>query len=116
MAVSSSASAESKDDGAKDELRDAIEKNWLIPLGLTNMEKCDVSLRLHMTPEGVVNKIDVLGDDSDPDCHTIAESARRAILITQAELGHLPVQRDNYNPTIIVRWPMKVICEERGGC
>ena len=47
---------------------------------------------------------------------TIAESARRAILITQSELGRLPIPADKYNPTIVVRWPMKLICEQRGGC
>jgi hypothetical protein len=116
MAVSSCASAESKYDRAKDELRDAIEKNWLIPLGLPNAENCTTSLRLHVTPEGIVNKIDVLQDHDDPDCDAIAQSARRAVLITQNELGHLPIPQDHYYPTIIVRWPMKVICGERGGC
>src|SRR4051812_9414249 len=99
-----------------DGIRTAIEKNWLIPLGMANAESYTVSLRLHLTPDGVVTQVDVLDDNADPGFRTIAESARRAILITQTELGRLPIPADKYNPTIIVRWPMKLICEQRGGC
>jgi membrane protein involved in colicin uptake len=99
-----------------DGIRSAIEKNWLIPLGMANAENYTVSLRLHLTPDGVVTQIDVLDDIADPGFRTIAESARRAILITQSELGRLPIPADKYNPTIVVRWPMKLICEQRGGC
>jgi hypothetical protein len=83
---------------------------------MANAESYTVSLRLHLTPDGVVTKIDVLDDNADPGFRTIAESARRAILITQSELGRLPIPPDKYNPTIVVRWPMKLICEQRGGC
>jgi hypothetical protein len=99
-----------------DGIRSAIEKNWLIPLGMANAEAYTVSLRLHLTPDGVVTQIDVLDDNGDPGFRTIAESARRAILMTQNELGRLPIPPDKYNPTIVVRWPMKLICEQRGGC
>jgi hypothetical protein len=99
-----------------DGIRTAIEKNWLIPLGMANADAYTVSLRLHLTPDGVVTQIDVLDDNADPGFRTIAESARRAILITQSELGRLPIPADKYNPTIVVRWPMKLICEQRGGC
>ena len=99
-----------------DGIRSAIEKNWNIPIGMANAEAYTVSLRLHLTPDGVVTQIDVLDDNSDPGFRTIAESARRAILITQGELGRLPIPPDKYNPTIVVRWPMKQICEQRGGC
>jgi hypothetical protein len=99
-----------------DGIRTAIEKNWLIPLGMANADSYTVSLRLYLTPDGVVTKIEVLDDNGDPGFRTIAESARRAILITQSELGRLPIPADKYNPTIVVRWPMKLICEQRGGC
>jgi len=79
-------------------------------------ESCAPSLRLHLTPESVVTQIEVLEDKAGPDCRTLAESGRRAVLITQSELGRLPIAPDKYNPTIIVRWPMKVICEQVGGC
>ncbi|WP_395020507.1 hypothetical protein [Dongia sp.] len=116
LAVASCASAPSADDGAKDDLRAAIERNWNIPIGVSDLEKCTASLRLHLTPEGVVTKIDVLQENDDPDCNAVAESARRAVLMTQNELGHLPIPPDQYKPTITVRWPMKQICEQRGGC
>ena len=116
VAASSCASTKSADRSANDDLRGAIEKNWLVPLGMTDAEKCTTSLRLHLTPEGVVTQIDVFQENDDPDCNTIAESARRAVLITQNELGHLPIPSDKYNPTITVVWPMKQICGERGGC
>jgi outer membrane biosynthesis protein TonB len=99
-----------------DGIRSAIEKNWLIPVGMANAESYTVSLRLYLTPDGVVTKIEVLDDTGDPGFRTIAESARRAILITQNELGRLPIPKDKYNPTLVVRWPMKLICEQRGGC
>jgi hypothetical protein len=99
-----------------DGIRSAIEKNWLIPLGMANMENYTVSLRLHLTPDGVVTQIDVLDDTGDTGFRTIADSAKRAILMTQSELGRLPIPPDKYNPTIVVRWPMKLICEQRGGC
>jgi hypothetical protein len=99
-----------------DELSAAIEKNWMVPVGVTNAEDYTVSLRLHVTSEGVVKQIEVLEASDDPGFRTLAESARRAVLITQAELGRLPIPKDKYSPTIIVRWPMKLICEQRGGC
>jgi hypothetical protein len=117
VAMTSGASAETVlDDSNADRLRTAIEKNWLIPIGMDNMERCTTSLRLHLTPQGVVTQIDVLDQNDDPDCRTLAESARRAVLITEDELGHLPIPPDKYNPTIVVRWPMKLICEQHGGC
>ena len=117
LSVSSCAGAKpANDDGGKDDLRAAIEKNWLIPVGVPNAEKCTTSLRLHLAPEGVVTAIDVLQENDDPECNTIAESAKRAVLMTQNELGHLPIPVDEYNPTITVVWPMKLICEQRGGC
>jgi outer membrane biosynthesis protein TonB len=99
-----------------DGIRTAIEKNWNIPVGMANMDSYTVRLRLYLTPDGVVTKIEVLDDNGDPGFRTLAESARRAILITQNELGRLPIPPDKYNPTIVVRWPMKLICEQRGGC
>jgi outer membrane biosynthesis protein TonB len=99
-----------------DGIRSAIEKNWNIPVGMANIESYIVSLRLYLTPDGVVTKIEVLDDTGDPGFRTIAESARRAILITQSELGRLPIPKDKYNPTLIVRWPMKTICAQQGGC
>ncbi|WP_395020506.1 hypothetical protein [Dongia sp.] len=99
-----------------DGIRTAIEKKWSIPIGIANAESYTVSLRLYLTPDGVVTKIEVLDDTGDKGFRTIAESARRAILIAQNELGRLPIPKDKYNPTIVVRWPMKLICEQRGGC
>jgi hypothetical protein len=114
--ASSGAEAEVIDDSTADAIRAAIEKNWLIPIGLAHAERCTASLRLHLTPESAVTQIDVLDDNDDPDCRTVAESARRAVLITQSEDGRLPIPPDKYNPTIILRWPMKLICEQAGGC
>lgn len=99
-----------------DGIRSAIEKNWNIPLGMANIDSFVVSLRLYLTPDGIVTKIEVVDGISDPGFRTIAESAQRAIRMTQNELGRLPIPQDKYNPTIIVRWPMKLICEQRGGC
>ena len=99
-----------------DPLRTAIEKNWNIPVGLDNIEKCTVSLRLHLAADGAVSKIERLDDAGDAGCDAIAESARRAILITQNDLGRLPIPKDSYKPTIVVTWPMKEICEQHGGC
>jgi hypothetical protein len=117
VAISSGAGADTVlDDSTGDRLRTAVEKNWLIPKGVENLDRCTVTLRLHLAPDGVVSQIEKLDDSSDPDCKTIAESARRAVLITQAELGHLPVPTDKYNSTIVVTWPMKLLCERHGGC
>ncbi len=116
FAVAFGANAEPEVDSPTGPLRDAIERNWLIPVGVPNLESYTVSLRLHVTPDGVVKQIEVLDAIDDPGFRTVAESARRAILITQAELGRLPIPQDMYNPTIVVRWPMKLICEQRGGC
>jgi hypothetical protein len=117
VAMSFGANAEPMmDSTTSDGIRAAIEKNWLIPLGLANAENYTVSLRLHLTPDGVVTQIDVLDDNADPSLRTLAERARRAVLITQSEDGRLPIPADKYNPTIVVRWPMKLICEQRGGC
>jgi len=116
MVVSFGAHAEPLSDATSADVRAAIEKNWNIPIGIPNMESYTVSLRLHMTQEGVVTQIDVLDDTGDPGFRTLAESARRAILITQNEDGRLPIPADEYNPTMVVRWPMKLICEQAGGC
>jgi len=100
----------------QDGIRAAIEKNWNIPVGMANMESYVVMLRLHLTPDGVVTQIDLLDQTSDLGFRTVAESAKRAILMTQAELGRLPIPSDKYNATMVVRWNMKLICEQRGGC
>jgi outer membrane biosynthesis protein TonB len=100
----------------QDGIRAAIEKNWNIPLGMANVESYVVMLRLHLTQDGVVTGIDVLDNSNDPQFRSLADSARRAILLTQNELGRLPIPPDKYNATMVVRWNMKLICEQRGGC
>ena len=100
----------------QDGIRAAIEKNWNIPVGMANADTYVVMLRLHLTPDGIVTAIDVLDQSGDPGFRTIADSARRAILVTQAELGRLPIPADKYNATMVVRWNMKLICEQMGGC
>src|SRR3954469_998250 len=104
------------DDSSADAIRAAIEKNWTIPLGIAHLERCTASLRLHLTREGIVTQIDVLEDNNDPDCRTVAASARRAVLITQSEDGRLPLPTDKFIQTIILRWPMRLICEQASGC
>jgi hypothetical protein len=116
LAVSFGAQAQPLSDAMADSIRAAIEKNWNFPTGVPNAERYTVSLRLHMTREGVVTQIDVLEDTGDPGFRTIAESARRAILVTQNDDGRLPIPREEYRPTIVLRWQMKLICEQLGGC
>ncbi len=115
-AVSFGASAGPLSDAAAAKVSAAIEKNWNIPTGIPDLESYTLMLRLYMTQGGVVTKIEVLDDNGDPGFRTLAESARRAILITQKEDGRLPIPPDEYNPTIILRWQMKLICEQAGGC
>jgi outer membrane biosynthesis protein TonB len=98
----------------QDGIRSAIEKNWNIPSGMANITNYVVMLRLHLTPDGVVTAIDVLDETGDPGFRTLAESARRAILVTQTELGRLPIPADKYNATMIVRWNMALICQQMG--
>jgi outer membrane biosynthesis protein TonB len=98
----------------QDGIRAAIEKNWNIPSGMANIQNYVVMLRLHLTQDGVVTAIDVLDETGDPGFRTIAESARRAILLTQNELGHLPIPPDKYNATMIIRWNMALICQQMG--
>jgi outer membrane biosynthesis protein TonB len=98
----------------QDGIRAAIEKNWNIPAGMANITNYVVMLRLHLTPDGIVTKIDVLDDTGDPGFRAIADSARRAILVTQAELGRLPIPLDKYNATMVVRWNMQLICQQMG--
>jgi len=95
-------------DGADGRLREAIEKNWLIPLGMEDAENYTVSLRLHVSKDGIVTIVEVLDDNGDPNYRQLADSARRAILITQQEQGRLPIPTNDYNSAVIVRWPMKV--------
>jgi hypothetical protein len=116
VAVSFGARAEPLSDADADRLREAIEKNWLVPIGLDNIESCTVTLRLHLAADGGVSNIERLADNGGPGCDTIAESARRAVLITQSDLGRLPIPADKYNSTVDVRWSMKLICEQVGGC
>jgi hypothetical protein len=116
VAVSFGAQAQPLSDATADAIRAAIDKNWNLPTGVPNMDRYTVSLRLHMTREGVVTQIDVLEDSGEPSFRAIADSARRAIQITQNEDGRLPIPAEEYRPTIILRWPMKLICEQRGGC
>ena len=117
VAMTSAASAQTvTTKGAYDELRAAIEKNWNLPSDVPNAANYTISLRLHLTPEGVVTLIEVLDDTGDPGFRTLAESARRAVLLTQHELGRMPIPKDKISPTIVLRWPMKLICEQRGGC
>lgn len=101
----------------QDGIRSAIEERWNIPLGMANITSYVVMLRLHLTQDGIVTGIDVLDSSNDPGFRTVADSARRAILLTQNELGRLPIPPDKYNATMVVRWNMKLICDQRpGGC
>ena len=100
--------------GEQDAIRAAIEKNWNVPNGMANITSYVVMLRLHLTPDGVVTAIDVIDETGDPGFRTLAESARRAILVTQNQLGRLPIPQDKYNATMIVRWNMALICQQMG--
>ncbi len=60
-----------------DGIRTAIERNWLIPVGIAYAETAPVSLRLYLAPDGIVTKIEVLDDTGDPGFRTIAECATR---------------------------------------
>ena len=116
MAMSLGAHAEPLSDAECNRLRTAIEKNWLIPIGVDNLESCTVTLRLYLAADGALSKIERREQSGDQGCNTVAESARRAVLITQSELGRLPIPADKYNSTVEIRWPMKLICEWVGGC
>jgi outer membrane biosynthesis protein TonB len=98
--------------GEEEGIRSAIEPRWNIPAGMANIDKYEVQLRLHMRPDGTVSKIEVINTSSDPGYRTIAESARRAVLLAQQELGRLPIPADKYNSTIVLRWNMALICSQ----
>jgi outer membrane biosynthesis protein TonB len=98
--------------GEEDGIRGAIEQRWNIPAGMANIEQYVVQLRLYMRPDGTISKVEVVNASNDPGYRTIAESARRAVLLTQQELGRLPVPADKYNSTIVVRWNMALVCSQ----
>jgi hypothetical protein len=98
--------------GEEEGIRAAIEPRWNIPVGMANIEKYEVQLRLYMRPDGTVSKIEVINTSGDAGYRTIAESARRAVLVAQQELGRLPIPADKYNSTIVLRWNMALICSQ----
>lgn len=98
--------------GEEDGIRAAIEQRWSIPAGMANIEQYKVQLRLYMRQDGTVEKIEVVNPSNDPGYRTIAESARRAVLMTQQELGRLPIPADKYNSTIVVQWNMALVCSQ----
>ena len=116
MAISCGTSAEPLTDSTKKEVSAAIEKNWNIPTGISKLESYTVTLRVHLSSDGGVTQIDVLDSKDDPDFRTLVESARRAVMLTQIELGRLPIPADQLTPTIDLRWSMNQICEQYGGC
>lgn len=98
--------------GEEEGIRAAIEPRWNIPIGMANIEQYEVQLRLFMRPDGTVSKIEVINTSNDPGYRTIADSARRAVLLAQQELGRLPIPADKYNSTIVLRWNMGLICSQ----
>lgn len=98
--------------GEEEGIRSAIEQRWNVPAGMANIDRYTVSLRLHMLGDGTVSKIDILDPMNDQGWRVVAESAKRAVLLTQKELGRLPIPSDKYNSTIVVRWNMATICAQ----
>jgi hypothetical protein len=103
-------------DSSEKEIVEAIEKNWNIPTGMTDIERYTVTLRVHLSASGAVTQVDVLDPKDDPNFRALANSAERAVILTQHELGRLPVPADQLPRTINLRWDMKAICEQLGGC
>jgi hypothetical protein len=100
--------------GEENGIRAAVEKNWIVPLGLPDIYKYTIQLRLHMNRNGTVAKIDVLSPVNDNVSRTIADSAMRAINKTVQQEGRLPVPEDKYNSTIVLRWNMELVCAQLG--
>jgi hypothetical protein len=115
-AFAACASAEPISDSTRKDVSEAIERNWNVPTGVANLETYTVALRLHLSSDGVITQIDVLESKDDPSFRTLVDSARRAVLVTQSELGRLPIPANQLAATIVLRWPMKQICERYGGC
>jgi hypothetical protein len=114
IAVSFGASAAPLTDSTRKELTESIEKNWNIPTGMPNIDSYTITLRVHLSSSGAVTQIDVPDSKDDPNFRSLVESARRAVLLTQNELGRLPIPADQLQTTVDLRWDMKTICAQLG--
>ena len=99
----------------QDAIRSAIERHWNPPVGLPNVAAYVVRLRLHMNPDGTVQRMELINPkNDDPGYRVLSLSAEHAVLITVQSEGRLPISKPY--PTLVLTWDMKEICKEVGGC
>jgi hypothetical protein len=69
-------------EGEKDIIRQQIEQNWLVDVGMPGLGDIIVEIVVQMNPDGTVQsaKIDEGGFNGNPNWRIVAESARRAVL------------------------------------
>lgn len=69
-------------EGEKDMIRQQIEQNWLVDVGMPGLENMVVEIIVQMNPDGTVQsaKIDESRFSGDPNWRIVAEGARRAVL------------------------------------
>jgi TonB family protein len=68
-------------EGEKDMIREQIEQNWLVDVGMQGIEEMSVDIRVRMNPDGSVQSaaIDNSSNTGHPNWPILAESALRAV-------------------------------------
>jgi outer membrane biosynthesis protein TonB len=69
-------------EGEKDMIRQQVEGNWIVDVGMPGLEEMTVEINVQMNPDGTVQsaKVDPGGNNGNPNWTIFAESCRRAVL------------------------------------
>ena len=97
----------------KNAIRRQIEKCWNPPVGAKNAEELTVELRLHLTPDGMVQTVDVPDKaraGSDPYFRAAVESAYRAVLNPRCRQLKFPLEKyEQFKTMTIVFDPREML-------
>ena len=66
-----------------DAIRQRVESNWNVPAGALDAAELRVTLRIQLKPDGSVQRVEIVDDDAGANYRTMAESARRAVLLAK---------------------------------
>ena len=63
-----------------DVIKRKVERNWSVPAGVLDAGELVVTLRINLSPDGSVRRVEIVDPGSGANYRTMAESGRRAVL------------------------------------
>ena len=80
-------------DQEKQSIRQQVEENWMVDIGMSGLETMAVQIDVEMNPDGSVQaaKIDPAGDNGNPNWRQFAAACLRAVL--RSSPLHMPADK-----------------------